>query len=61
MAVSGGEVNISNSMVYGYEEMWLSQTGGTVNVRNSELHKRRLGGELHRGYRRSRAVGRRGS
>ena len=49
MAVSGGEVNISNSMVYGYEEMWLSQTGGTVNVRNSELHNAAMlgGGELY--------------
>lgn len=47
MDVSGGEVNISNSMVYGYEEMWLSQTGGTVNVRNSELHNAAMlgGGE----------------
>lgn len=49
MDVSGGEVNISNSMVYGYEEMWLSQTGGTVNVRNSELHNAAMlgGGELY--------------
>lgn len=49
MDVSGGEVNISNSMVYGYEEMWLSQTGGTVNVRNSELHNVAMlgGGELY--------------
>lgn len=47
MDVSNGEVNISNSMVYGYEEMWLSQTGGTVNVRNSELHNAAMlgGGE----------------
>ena len=49
MDVSGGEVNISNSIVYGYEEMWLSQTGGTVNVRNSELHNAAMlgGGELY--------------
>lgn len=47
IAISNGEVNISNSMVYGYEEMWLSQTGGTVNVRNSELHNAAMlgGGE----------------
>lgn len=47
IATSNGEVNISNSMVYGYEEMWLSQTGGTVNVRNSELHNAAMlgGGE----------------
>ena len=49
IAISNGEVNISNSMVYGYEEMWLSQTGGTVNVRNSELHNAAMlgGGELY--------------
>ena len=41
MDVSGGEVNISNSMVYGYEEMWLSQTGGTVNVRTASSTTRR--------------------
>lgn len=31
------------------EEMWLSQTGGTVNVRNSELHNAAMlgGGELY--------------
>ena len=42
-----GTIAISNSMVYGYEEMWLSQTGGTVNVRNSELHNAAMlgGGE----------------